>query len=280
MTLKTLVCILFLLFSPLVFGAPIQDEAIHPLKSNGTTAPAFQAKENTSELSSLPASITRYMATRQSEKAGSYEVEEPYGKSLCALPGFKCIRVGPHDTWYQRWHNEHQREIVMRLNRTNVALKYRHWLLVPDRMSHLNYMQLSPFPEHIKSSGHKLLLVDLRVFAFAAYNAEGNLVYWGPATGGQKWCSDTKEDCRTAVGRYKIYRIQGENCKSSKYPFDTKGGAPMPYCMHYYKGFAIHGSTLSGFNNRSRGCVRVFYSDAKWLNKNFVKLGTRVIVKR
>lgn len=93
------------------------------------------------------------------------------------------------------------------------------------------------------------------------------------------YCSDTHEDCQSAAGAFKIYRIQGENCQSSKYPLDRNGGAPMPYCMHYYKGYAIHGSTLSGFVNRSRGCIRLFYSDAKWLNEDFVRLGTAVIVK-
>jgi len=271
---------LLLFFPVILVAAPLQDEVVHPLLPNGTTAPAVKSPENSSELSSLPTSVTRYMATRHGPKAKANSAYEAYGSSLCSLPGFKCIRTTSHETWFSLWGNEHQREIVMRLNRTNVALKYRHWLVVPDNLSHADYMRMSPLPVHIKATGHKQLLVDLRVFAFGAYDAEGDLVYWGPATGGQKWCSDTNETCQSAVGEYKIYRMQGENCTSSKYPFDTKGGAPMPYCMHYYKGFAIHGSTLSGFNNRSRGCVRVFYSDAKWLNQDFVKLGTRVIVRR
>lgn len=258
----------------------MRNESVRPQLSNGTTAPADQDSEVGSELSSLPASVTRYMATRKGKEAKVTDTYEAYGSSLCALPGFKCIRISPRATWYHMWSDEHKREIVMRLNRTNVALKYRHWLVVPNHLRHVDYMRFSPLPNHVTPTGKKLLLIDLRVFAFAAYDANGDLVYWGPATGGKKWCSDTKEDCQSAVGKFKIYRMQGENCKSSKYPLDTKGGAPMPYCMHYHKSFAIHGSTLSGFNNRSRGCIRLFYSDAKWLNKDFVKLGTKVIVRR
>ncbi len=268
-----------LLFSPIALAATPQDEVIHSWLPNGTTAPDDSATQRGSELSSLPASITRYMENRKKPEAKASDTYEAYGSSLCSLPGFKCIRVTPNENWFQLWPNEHKREIIMRLNRTNVALKYRHYLVVPNNLNS-DYMSYSPLPERIKPTGHKVLMIDLRLFAFGAYNAEGDLVYWGPATGGKKWCSDTKEDCESVAGKYKIYRIQGENCKSSKYPLDERGGAPMPYCMHYYKGYAIHGSTLSGFNNRSRGCIRLFYSDAKWLNQDFVKLGTEVIVKR
>ncbi len=168
----------------------------------------------------------------------------------------------------------------MHLNRTNVALKYRHWLIVPTDIKHVKWRDLSPFPYHIKPPGHKLLYVNLKKFGFAAYNSQGDLVRWGPATGGKAWCADLGRSCHTAAGDYKIYRMQGADCKSSEYPLSTHGGAPMPYCMHYYRGFAIHASTLSGFDNRSRGCIRLFYNDAKWLAQHFVKIGTKVIVRR
>ncbi|MCB1827252.1 MAG: L,D-transpeptidase, partial [Coxiellaceae bacterium] len=192
----------------------------------------------------------------------------------------KCISIQPNQRWASMWRNEHDREIVMRLNRTNVALRYRKWIVYPENLKHVNYMQLSPLPEHMNTDGKKLILVDLRVFAFGAYDEQGDLVYWGPASGGKTYCYDTKEDCRSAAGNFKIYRVQGEECMSSKYPVDRGGGAPMPYCMHYYKGYAIHGSTLAGFVNGSRGCIRLFYSDAKWLNQDFAGIGTEVIVKR
>lgn len=201
-------------------------------------------------------------------------------RQLCDLIGFHCIQVTSTDSWQKLLPDYTQRQIVMRLNRTNVSLRYRSWLVVPNHVANLNYMSLSPFPKHIKAQHRKLVLVDLSKFAFAAYDANGQLVYWGPATGGRKWCSAKhKQSCLSATGRYRIYRIQGANCVSSEYPVATHGGAPMPYCMHYYRGFAIHGSTLIGFENRSQGCIRLFYDDAKWLNHQFVKIGTEVIVK-
>ena len=39
------------------------------------------------------------------------------------------------------------------------------------------------------------------------------------------------------------------------------------------------GATMSGFINRSAGCIGLFKADAKWLNHEFVKRGTIVVVK-
>lgn len=203
-----------------------------------------------------------------------------YGLSLCNQAGFKCIPVRRGSTWKDLFPNGEQREIAMRLNRTNVSLMYRKWLVVPDDWKTVKYMDLSPFPKHIHPPGGRLLYVNLQVFAFAAYAPDGTLLYWGPATGGKAWCSDLHRSCESAEGVFKIYRIQGADCRSSAYPIVTNGGAEMPWCMHYYRGFAIHGSTLSGFVNRSRGCIRLFDADAKWLNQQFVHYGTKVIVKR
>lgn len=226
-------------------------------------------------------------ASSEAVSVSSTSTEEPptpqppleiYGLLLCSTPGFHCIDVKPGETWFSLWPDPVERDIVMRLNRTNVALKYRHWLVVPDDLKHASYMQLSPLPAHRPATGRPLLYIDLKLFAFGAYDAQGQLLYWGPATGGKPWCDNLKESCQTQLGEYQIYRIQGADCVSSKYPLQTEGGAPMPYCMHYYRGFAVHGSTLSGFTHRSHGCIRLFYEDAAWLNHHFVKLGIPIIV--
>ena len=232
------------------------------------------------ELSSIPASIARYNASRHEPEAHPSDDYKGYPVGLCHLPGYFCQPVRPSLKWGNLARDTHDREVLMRLNRTNVALKYRRWVVLPKQPSSVDYMTLTPMPATVKPTGHRLVMVDLSRFAFGAYDEHGDLVYWGPASGGKAYCEDTKESCKTAVGHYRVYRIKGEDCTSSTYPLDTKGGAPMPYCMYYHKGFAIHGSSLSGFINRSRGCVRVFYNDAKWLNQDFVTLGTRVIVSR
>lgn len=202
-----------------------------------------------------------------------------YGSSLCSYPGFTCFKVKRGDTWASLFPNEKQRALVMRLNRTNVALQYRSWIVVPDNLATIQNLELSPFPLHRDTHGKKLIYVNLTKQAFGAYDASGDLVYWGPVSGGKGACADNGNRCNTATGTFAIYRKQGEECVSSKFPKETHGGAPMPYCMHFHGGFALHGSTLPGYN-ASHGCVRLFPEDAKWLNKDFAPIGTTVIVAR
>lgn len=202
-----------------------------------------------------------------------------YGAYLCGYPGFKCVKVSRGDTWENMFSNTRERAMVMRLNRTNMPLKYRSWIVVPTNLSSINNMQLSPFPAHRDTNGKKELIVNLTIQAFGAYDVQGNLVHWGPVSGGRSYCPDIGRSCNTATGSFAIYRKQGEECKSSRFPIETRGGAPMPYCMHFHGGFALHGSTLPGYN-ASHGCVRLFFDDAKWLNQDFLNIGTKVIVTR
>lgn len=201
-----------------------------------------------------------------------------YGKALCSYPGFTCVKVKRGATWESMFPNSKEREIVMRLNRTNIPLAYRSWVVVPDHLSNVNLMELSPFPLYRDTHGKKIIYVSLNKQAFGAYDPSGKLVYWGPVSGGKGYCPDIGT-CKTATGTFKIYRKQGEECISSKFPIETDGGAPMPYCMHFHNGFALHGSTLPGYN-ASHGCVRMFPEDAKWLNQDFAPIGTTVIVSQ
>src|SRR5271156_6004320 len=70
---------------------------------------------------------------------------EAYGLSLCQQPGLHCIAVQPGDSWENKFPNANQRDIVQRLNRTNIPLTYRHWLVVPNSWQNLNFMTLGPF---------------------------------------------------------------------------------------------------------------------------------------
>lgn len=201
-----------------------------------------------------------------------------YAKSLCNQPGYTCRSVTINDNWFTLFPHFQDREKEMRLNRTNVALMYRNWIVVPDNLSNISYMSLSPLPAYFNTQHHQLILVDLRLFAFGAYDASGNLIYWGPINSGATQCADTDHSCKTATGDFRIYREEGADCVSNEFPIETDGGAPMPYCMFFNRGDALHASTLPGFINHSGGCVRLFYDDAKWLYEDFAKVGTRVVV--
>lgn len=140
------------------------------------------------------------------------------------------------------------------------------------------------FPKHMDTKGEKTIVFDPNIGGWAAYDASGDLIRYGIASGGANFCKDVGRPCRTAQGTFKVYRKGGKHCKSSKYPLHNpktgkQGGAPMAYCMFFKGGIAMHASDFIPDWNASHGCVRLPYADAKWLNQDFAHLGTRVVVK-
>ena len=138
------------------------------------------------------------------------------------------------------------------------------------------------FPLKGEQLGKKYFIFDPQRAAWAAYNAQGNRVMTGSASGGMDFCKDINEPCRTVTGTYHVFNKKGPDCKSNEYPIarDGKvvGGAKMPYCMHFYDGFAIHAAYEVPEYNTSHGCIRVLPGAAKWLNENFIDVGTTVII--
>ncbi len=126
----------------------------------------------------------------------------------------------------------------------------------------------------------KVVVVDPHVHAWGAYDSDGNLVKAGLATAGSDWCPDLGRPCHTRVGSFRVQTLGEADCKSHIFPI-PKGGAPMPYCMFFNNGQALHGvpdgEVVEG--NISHGCVRMHVADAEWLRYNFVNYGTRVVVK-
>lgn len=203
-----------------------------------------------------------------------------YAYQLCKTGEYQCLKVKKSWTWDNKFPSLRERELIKRLNRTNMPLFLHEIIAVPNNLDQLSHLDLSPLPYQQETKGKKLILVDLSLHAFAAYNQDGNLVHWGPISGGKQFCSSAKkEKCTTITGQFTITRKDNEECISYTYPQSTAGGAPMPYCMFFKGGYALHGSTLPG-HHASHGCVRLLYDDAKWLNQHFVKIGkTKVIVK-
>src|SRR3989344_8234613 len=156
----------------------------------------------------------------------SSETPEPFGRYLCNNPHFYCMDTPPNQDWIDLWPNDRQRDLVMRLNRTNVAMKHRAWIVVPKEIKKLSLMDISPFPNVIEDPAHdKIIVVDKRLQAFGAYNEQGYLIYWGPATVGRKWCPDLQSSCLTPNGNYRIYRKEDASCVSKSFPVG-EGGTP------------------------------------------------------
>lgn len=203
-----------------------------------------------------------------------------YGHTLCDNPNYYCRSVAQGETWSSLFPDFQQREIVKRLNRTNLALGYLKQIVIPKDFSKITYMSISPLPAHMATHHKKLLYVNLTLFAFGAYDANGNLIYWGPVSSGANRCPANDKSCTTVTGSFKIFRMEGADCTSNEFPLETHGGAPMPNCLFFHGGSAVHGSTLSGFINRSAGCVRLFYSDAEWLYDRFAEKNMRIIITK
>jgi hypothetical protein len=90
------------------------------------------------------------------------------------------------DNWTKLFPNQQERERVMRLNRMNVPVTNRSWIVVPTDFKDLSYLDLSPFPHQIEGPvSREQVVVDLSDQAFAAYDSSGKLVYWGPISGGK-----------------------------------------------------------------------------------------------
>lgn len=204
-----------------------------------------------------------------------------YGTALCAYPQFECIKVGRGQSWQTLFPDPEQRELVQRLNRTYNAIWFGREIVVPKNLNATTWRDLSPFPVKIEAIGEKQIIVDQDKLAWAAYDADGNLVKWGPISSGRDRCVDSPKSCHTLTGIFRVFSKENENCRSN-----TFDGARMPYCMYFHKGFALHGSNDIPGYRASHGCVRMFTQDAKWLNHEFVdtgndangRMGTKVTV--
>ncbi|MFI4918821.1 MAG: L,D-transpeptidase [Legionellales bacterium] len=139
------------------------------------------------------------------------------------------------------------------------------------------------YPMKWAVGGKKLFVFNPKATAWAAYDAQGNRVMTGSASGGMDFCKDINEPCRTATGTFHVFNKKGADCRSNEYPIarDGKviGGAKMPYCMHFHDGFAIHAAYEVPEYNTSHGCIRVLPGAAKWLSENFIDVGTTVLVQ-
>lgn len=135
-------------------------------------------------------------------------------------------------------------------------------------------------PKNIAALGEKVVIVNPSAHTWAAYDPAGKLVRGGLATSGSDWCEDMGRPCHTDVGSFRVRSLGTITCKSKEFPVPD-GGAPMPYCMFFNQGEALHGvpdyEVVDG--NASHGCVRMHVEDAKWLRFNFVNIGTKVIIK-
>lgn len=209
-----------------------------------------------------------------------------YGPALCGYPQYTCIKVASGQTWENLFPDPVQRDLVQRVNRTYNHLWVGREIAVPKNLEHINIYDIAPFPVKLEGEQEKQIIVDQEKLAWGAYDAAGNLLMWGPISSGRDKCSDSNKSCRTLAGIFRMFSKESVHCTSDVFPIG-KGGAKMPYCMYFHKGFALHGSDDIPGQRASHGCVRMFTQDAQWLNEHFVELssernnfmGTKVTVR-
>ena len=209
-----------------------------------------------------------------------------YSSGLCEQSGFECIKVQAGQSWEKLFPDENQRDIVQRINRSYNYLQPGKVLAVPKQLDTATLLDFSPFAREEPSIHEKEVIIDQDKLAWGAYDEKGQLVKWGPIASGRAKCSDSNHSCLTMPGVFRVFSKEDKRCTSAIFPIG-RGGAKMPYCMYFHKGFAMHGSSDMPGYRASHGCVRMFERDAKWLNLDFVeagnkdsgRLGTKVVVR-
>ena len=212
-----------------------------------------------------------------------------FSDSLCQLPDYTCHTVSTGESWESVFPDVIQADMVKRVNRMNIRLKPGMTIAIPNNLNKLTVYDVSPFPRYINPEGEKTIFIDQKKLAWGAYDAEGQLVWWGPISSGSGHCGKVDGGCLTPIGSFRVVRKQDYDCISTVFPRHedgTLGGAEMPYCIHFWRGFALHGSKEVPGYRASHGCVRLFVEDAQWLNQEFVELpgagglkGTRVVIE-
>jgi hypothetical protein len=142
---------------------------------------------------------------------------------------------------------------VLRLNRVDADHAPRlDTLIVPDRAH--GFRVRSPFPERIAAldAVPKILLVSVRVQAFAAYDS-GRLARSGPISSGGPTAP-------TASGLYHV------NWKLPEHRSTIDSTWVMPWCVNIDNevGTAIHQYALPG-RPASHCCIRLLEDDALWV---------------
>lgn len=212
--------------------------------------------------------MTRILSVLLALICCSFVYALPYGTKICSeSPMFSCYKVKRGDSWAKLFPDEHTRDLVMRINRMNTRIHPGMRIAIPNDLN-ADPLSFSPLARNINAPGKKIIIVSFDQLAFGAYNADGVLEYWGPVSGGRGYCPDIGHRCTSPRGQYAIYNKAGRWCVSSKFPVG-RGGAPMPYCMYFHGGFALHGSYEVPGYNASHGCIRMFVNDARWLNQEF-----------
>jgi hypothetical protein len=148
---------------------------------------------------------------------------------------------------------ERRFDAVLKVNRRDLRhVREGDTLAVPDTLH--DWIGLSPFPAALTAAADhsKLLLISLRVQAFAAYDS-GRLSRWGPTSTG-------REEQPTPAGLYHTNWKDKERTST----FNDEWLLKWYVNLHNTLGISLHLYDLPGYP-ASHSCVRLLEDDAIWL---------------
>ena len=142
---------------------------------------------------------------------------------------------------------------VLKLNRVDLEhIRDRDSLVVPEAFG--DSLDFAPYPRAIAALGDsaKMLLISLRVQAFAAYDS-GQLRRWGPTSTGRR-------DMPTPTG---LYHTNWKD-KSRISTFSDEWKLEWYVNLDNFQGVSLHEYELPGYP-ASHSCVRLLEADAIWM---------------
>jgi hypothetical protein len=144
-----------------------------------------------------------------------------------------------------------KKQIVFKLNRRDLAhLREGDTLITPNASD--NEMDYAPFPMSMASVPAKIIFIDRRIQAFAAYDS-GRLVHWGPTSTGKK-STPTPEGFDHTNWRSKETHSTVNQAWVLKWYFN----------LDNREGISLHEYELPGYP-ASHSCVRLLADDAEWI---------------
>ncbi len=144
-----------------------------------------------------------------------------------------------------------KKKIVFKLNRRDLAhLREGDTIITPNGSA--NELDYAPFPKSIAGLPAKIIFVDRRIQAFAAYDS-GHLAKWGPTSTGKK-------STPTPEGLYHT------NWKSKETHSTVNAAWILKWCFNLdcREGISMHEYDLPGYP-ASHSCVRLLAEDAEWV---------------
>ncbi|MBO0859199.1 MAG: L,D-transpeptidase [Chloracidobacterium sp.] len=148
---------------------------------------------------------------------------------------------------------EEKLSVLLKLNRLDARhLRAGVTILIPEQIEDL--IEYSPFPRRLEAAQEtpKLILVSLRVQAFAAYDY-GDLTRWGPISSGKKASP-------TPAG---LYHTNWKS-KATRSSINEEWLLPWYFNLDNKRGIAFHQYDLPGYP-ASHGCLRLLEDDAAWI---------------